>query len=105
MELPAVVDSGADMTTFSYGLAKFFGVEPETGLKSEVVGINGKSTTFVHEGFTVHLGGYDIAMRVSFLKTAPPGLGILGRKVIFEHFKVTFDDTAKIIELLPSHTA
>ena len=95
----ALLDSGADLTTFPYDIADFFDIDPEAGLENTVAGICGSGTTYIHDGFRIEILGRWHSTRIAFLDGLP--FPILGREGLFDQYRVTFNEKDLFMELIP----
>ncbi len=97
-----LVDSGADNCIFDTQIGDLIGIDLESGLKSEVGGINGKPEPYFIHPVTIHVGGWKYDIYCGFKKDFPKfGYGVVGQKGFFEYFAVKFDYQKEEIEIVP----
>lgn len=96
---PCLVDSGSDYS-FLHGLiGEALGLSVREGEEITIMGITGdKMTVYFHKiHFTI--GGWDHNEDFGFSYKMGTELGILGRDILFNKYKVIFDQKKKIVEL------
>lgn len=100
LDYDVLVDSGADMNVFEADLGQALGIDLSSGIPIEIVGATGEPTSaFIHP-VTLTVGNYAFTAPVAFMPAATP-YGLAGQRGFFDHFKVTFDWLAEVIELAP----
>jgi len=88
----AYVDSGATFSIFDAREAKRLGIELKQGnLQMVVVGDGSFIPVYFHE-MPIHIEHIEVTAPVGFSERLGVGFNLLGRKGIFEHFKVCFFD-------------
>ena len=95
----AVLDSGADHTTFPYDLAQAFNLDPTSGAPVTMTGVSGPVINYLHDGFKIKIAGHELELPVLF----SDGLHVplIGRNKVFEFFRVTFDGKKLTVRLDP----
>jgi hypothetical protein len=97
-KIEALLDSGASRTTFHSSIGKALGFNIEEGEIEEPLGFGGKSgATYVHE-IALYAPGGVLTTRAAFSELIPIA-AVLGMAGFFEHFKITFDHSAKSCDL------
>jgi len=88
----AYVDSGATFSIFSFSEAERLGIEPHQGERIEMIVGNGERI-YVHL-FQVWARIEDIEFKttIGFSSQLGSGFNLLGRRNVFEKFKICFDD-------------
>ncbi len=103
VELKAFIDTGASYCLVHADVTEILGIDLETGEKTEMIlGDGNILTVYLHE-IEVSVGGVEFKARVGFSKGLGIGFDIIGRKGIFDKFKVCFNERDKEIEFIP-HT-
>lgn len=100
-EFPVIVDSAASLTFFGFWLAEqVFGIDPLEGTEIPICGVGGNDKGYLHDrGFKITLAGHSFVARICFMETLQPGIGLLGREGLFDHFKISFNEKKRIVEL------
>jgi len=94
----AYVDSGASRTLFHSGIGRAVGFEIEKGELEETIGITGVPVRIYVHDVALYAPGGVIQVRAGFCDALPVA-GLLGMVGFFDHFKVTFDPTARQCDL------
>lgn len=107
VDIPALVDSGADTSYFGPAHAQFLGVHIPSGVKEKCEGTSGPTDCYYHKNITLEVGGHRLKLCAHFDESWNKPFAILGREGFFERFKVTIDESKKRVELAfhPSSTA
>ncbi|AIG98402.1 hypothetical protein AFULGI_00016430 [Archaeoglobus fulgidus DSM 8774] len=96
----AFVDSGASYSIFTAEIGEILGLNVEDGKKIYVtVGDGSLITIYLHE-LEVIIGEKTFNATVGFSKQLGIGFNIIGRKDIFERFKVCFNEKEKVVEFM-----
>ena len=96
----AFVDSGASYSIFTAEIGEVLGLNVEDGKKIYVtVGDGSLITVYLHE-IDVKIGKKTFKATVGFSKQLGIGFNIIGRKDIFERFKVCFNEKEKVVEFI-----
>lgn len=90
------VDSGATSCIFDATVASRLGLEFRAGKPTMTLGVGGQVQTYLHE-VRLQLPGGPVTVLAGFQENLPV-LGLLGMSGFFEHFRITFDGTAKVCE-------
>ncbi|HIJ10743.1 TPA: hypothetical protein HA278_01670 [Candidatus Woesearchaeota archaeon] len=94
----AFVDSGASYSLFHSDVAQLLGINLEEGERKEiVVGDSDTIIVYVHK-ILVSLAGKEFEASIGFSKDFTINFYVIGRKTIFEHFLVSFNERKKEIE-------
>lgn len=103
LEASMYIDSGADISfvTLSAGLALGF-TEKSNQIK-EVKGFAGEAIPYILQEITFILSGHKILANIGWalIEEVP---FLLGRAGIFSKFKITFDESEKLIYFIPKHS-
>ena len=96
----AFVDSGASYSIFTAEIGEILGLNVEDGKKIYVtVGDGSLITVYLHE-LEVKIGKKTFRATIGFSKQLGIGFNIIGRKDIFERFKVCFNEKEKVVEFI-----
>lgn len=96
----AFVDSGASYSVFTAEIGEILGLNVEGGKKIYVtVGDGSLITVYLHE-LQVKIGEKTFKAIIGFSKQLGIGFNIIGRKDIFERFKVCFNEKEKVVEFM-----
>lgn len=93
-EFLALVDSGADVSLFHSGLARLLGIDLTACETAEVGGLGGAVFTYTCPVRLV-VEGHGFGAVLHFRDAVDPALAILGRRDVFDEFKIGFDQRAK----------
>jgi len=89
------VDSGAMFSIFHTRTANRMGINIEDGrLQMIVVGDGSFIPTYFHD-LSIKIGEWELTAPIGFSERLGVGFNILGRKGIFDQFKVCFDDHSR----------
>lgn len=98
VEFRAFVDSGAGFSIFTYDALEVLGLDVRKG-KREFVKIGDGSFIEVFAfRLPVKLAGREFEAKVGFSRSLGVGFNIIGRRNIFDRFRVCFDDLEKFVE-------
>lgn len=96
----AFVDSGASYSIFKAEIGDILGLEMEKGNKLLItVGDGSLIVVYIHR-LIIQIGDEEFEAEIGFSKQLGIGFNILGRKDIFERFKVCFDEKEKVVEFI-----
>jgi hypothetical protein len=101
-ETPALIDSGADVSTFPASWAKSLGIElsPRCCERKEATTAAGPATVWAYsQGLRVIIEGVEHWLKAEFCEGLD--LPLLGRRDFFDAYKITFDERAKTFTLVP----
>lgn len=101
VEFDAFVDSGAGFSIFTYEAAEVLGLEAEKGEKEFVKIGDGSFIEVFTFRLPVNLAGREFRAKVGFSRSLGVGFNIVGRRDIFDKFRVCFDDAEKFVEFTP----
>jgi hypothetical protein len=93
----AIIDSGATRCMFHADIGRFLGLDIQSGSLERTQGISGRTDSWVHE-ICIYLPGGPANIRAAF-KEGLPVAGLLGMNGFFEHFMVTFLQSARHCEI------
>jgi len=96
----AFVDSGASYSIFKAEIGEVLGLEVEKGEKMFItVGDGSLIIVYLHR-LAIQIGGEEFEAMIGFSKQLGIGFNIIGRKDVFERFKICFDEKEKVVEFL-----
>jgi len=97
IEFDAYIDTGASSCLFPADVAEILGLDLEKGeVKKMILGDGNTLTVYIHT-LSVSLAGKEFAAPIGFSKGLGINFAIIGRKGIFNHFVVCFDEREKSI--------
>jgi len=97
----AFVDSGASYSIFKAEIGDILGLDVEKGEKMFItVGDGSLIIVYVHQ-LGIQIGDEKFDAMIGFSKQLGIGFNIIGRKDIFERFKICFDEKEKVVEFYP----
>ena len=100
VEFKAYADSGAGYSVFHESVIEFLGLELEDGYKEYVtVGDGSLIPVYMHR-IVVQLALEEFDAMIGFSKQLGIGFNIIGRRDIFERFKVCFMETERVVEFI-----
>jgi hypothetical protein len=93
-----LLDSGANFSLFSAGIAEYLDISLETGKPIDLVGIGGRIRGYRH---IVDLAIESVSFKAVIVFSAEftSAFNLLGRDNFFEQFRVTFDERGKSVIL------
>jgi len=98
-----LIDSGADISVFSYQLGEYLGLDPTTGVHSELVGVTGEPEDFYICPIEIVIGPLTLRTRAGFLRSMDDKpYGVVGQDGFFDLFDVAFKLSKEEIELTPA---
>ena len=94
----AYVDSGAGYSIFQAEMAEILGLKLENSNESYVtVGDGSQIKVYIHR-VKVKIAGQEFDATIGFSRHLGIGFNIIGRLVIFDRFRVCFDESEKVVE-------
>jgi hypothetical protein len=93
----AYVDSGATYSIFSFWEARRLGLEPTKGERIEMVVGNGDRIWVYLFQLKARLENIEFKTVIGFSGQLGSGFNLLGRKNVFENFKICFDDSQGLL--------
>jgi len=100
VEFKAYVDSGAGYSVFHESVIEILGLELEDGRKEYVtVGDGSLIPVYMHR-IVVQLALEEFEAMIGFSKQLGIGFNIIGRRDIFERFKVCFEENERVVEFI-----
>jgi len=98
-EANAVVDSGATLSLFHASIARDMEIDVEAGKEHIFQGASAKLIGYIHKVRLV-VADKEFDCKVAFSDELSTSFNLLGRKDVFNNFKVCFDETEKTIEFV-----
>jgi len=96
----AFVDSGAGFSVFGSEVAEDLGLKLEDeGKKYVTVGDGSLMAVYLKE-LEIDIGGESFKSVIGFSRQLGIGFNILGRKSVFERFKICFNEREKVVEFI-----
>lgn len=99
-EFKAYVDSGASYSIFRSEIIDILGIELEKGKKIHVIVGDGSLIPVYLHKIAVQVAEETFSATIGFSRRLGIGLNIIGRKDIFEKFKICFNEKEKIVEFI-----
>ena len=100
VEFKAYADSGAGYSVFHESVIEILGLELEDGYKEYVtVGDGSLIPVYMHR-IVVQLALEEFDAMIGFSKQLGIGFNIIGRRDIFERFKVCFMENERVVEFI-----
>jgi hypothetical protein len=93
----AIVDSGATRCLFHCDIGRFLGLDIRSGEKEITQGIGGLSDTYLHD-IALYIPGGPVTIKAAFKEDLPIA-ALLGMNGFFEHFVITFNQSALMCEI------
>jgi hypothetical protein len=103
IDVPAIIDSGADTTTLNIQYAKFLGLDLDSTKQRDIMGI-GKGHVPVCQGsfsFKIKEMGDELEIPAWYVDSDNVNI-LLGQEVFFDTFKIKFEKDHDTFELTPS---
>lgn len=94
-----LLDSGADFSVFYKSDAMRIGLDWKKGKKVNLENADGTSFKARQFNLEMAIEEYTFKARICFLDENKSSIPLLGRKDIFEHFKITIHDLEGYVEL------
>jgi len=99
-EFKGYVDSGASYSIFRAVICEILGLNLEEGDKEYItVGDGSVIPVYLHK-IIIQIAGKEFKAMIGFSRRLGIGFNILGRKDIFERFKVCFDERERTVEFV-----
>lgn len=86
------MDSGASYSVFDVSMADSVGLDYAKCKKDQIHLPDGRKVPIYLSKHAIQIGKKRIAAEIGFLPQLGYGFNILGRKDIFDHFKICFDE-------------
>ena len=100
--IDAYVDSGAFFSIFKVEVAQFLGINYRTGHPSSIMVGDGNLIPVFFHSLTIKIGGVSLKATIGFSAKLGVGFNLLGRRDIFNKFKIVFDDASQILTFIPA---
>ena len=100
VEFKAYADSGAGYSVFHESVIEILGLELEDGYKEYVTVEDGSLIPVYMHRIMVQLALEEFDAMIGFSKQLGIGFNIIGRRDIFERFKVCFMENEKVVEFI-----
>ena len=103
IDVPAVIDSGADTTTVNVQYAEYLGVDLGGMSRKDIIGISDGRVS-VSQGdfsFTIKEMGQELTVPAWYVDSENVNI-LLGEEVFFDMFKIKFERDHDIFELVSS---
>ncbi len=97
--IEALVDSGANISIFHPDLASRLGLKINKGKPIDLTGVGGRIKAYLHS-MELEIGSERFMTHVAFSEDFKVSLNILGRRGVFEHFRITFNERQKQVILV-----
>lgn len=98
IEFKAFVDTGAGFSIFTYDIAEVLGFDAEKGDREFVKIGDGSFIEVFAFRLPIKLAEREFEAKVGFSRSLGVGFNIIGRRDIFDKFRVCFDDAEKFVE-------
>jgi len=95
----AYVDSGATYSIFNAKEADRLGINPKDSKCRMIVVGDGSFIPVYFHNLLVHIADISLKVPIGFSEKLGVGFNLLGRKGLFEHFKICFSDRKRKITL------
>ncbi len=99
-EFRAYVDFGASYSIFHSEIADILDLDLEQGEKAYVTVGDGSLIPVYYHQITVQIAEKEFNAEIGFSRKLGIGFNILGRKDVFEEFKVCFNEKEKFLEFI-----
>jgi len=96
-QFEAIIDSGASRCVFHSNIGRFLGLDIESGEKEITQGIGGPSDTYLHD-IVLYIPGGPVTIKAAFKEDLPIA-ALLGMNGFFQHFVITFNQSALVCDL------
>ncbi len=101
VEFKAFIDTGASYCLFHADVAEVLGIDVEKGEKDEMVVGDGNILVVYIHFLPVSIAGKEFQAKIGFSKGIGVNMEIIGRKDIFDHFVVCFDEQERAVTFTP----
>lgn len=98
-QYPCLVDSGSDYSFLHGVIGEALGLNVTEGTQIDIGGITGNRMIAYFHKIHFNIGGWDFNEDYGFSYELGTDLGILGRDILFNKYKVIFNQRKKIVEL------
>lgn len=97
VEVSFYIDSGADITLIPLQFGKALGFKHARNEIKEIHGVSGAGVPFIERKIKMQFGKrwYFVTVAWALIEEVPP---LLGRRDVFPHFRITFDEMKERIE-------
>lgn len=100
VEFKAYVDSGAGFSIFHADDTEILGLKLEEGEREYVTVGDGSLIPVYSHRVTIQVAEEEFEAMIGFSRRLGIGFNILGRKDVFERFKICFDEREKNVEFI-----
>ena len=98
----AFVDSGASYSIFKVEIGEILELDVEKGEKMFItVGDGSLIVVYIHQ-LDIQIGDEEFEAEIGFSKQLGIGFNVIGRKDIFERFKICFNEKDKVVDFYPN---
>ena len=94
-----LVDSGSDYSFLPIAIGEYLGLDIKKGKSIDIGGITGHKMIAYFHNIKFTIGGWEHEGEIDFSYELGTDFGIWGRDILFEKYKVIFDQHKKIVEL------
>lgn len=98
IDTDALIDSGATFSVFQPAIADYLGIKIDSGKKIILGGVGGKIKGYLHR-LNINVSDKVFACPVVFSREYLVSFNLLGRKEVFEKFRIIFDEKKRMVEL------
>lgn len=99
-KIEAYIDTGTFISIFAATDAEAIGIDYDRGKMIYVtVGDGSNIPVYLHK-LPIAIGNISLSATIGFSPRLGVGFNLLGRKDIFEHFDITFSDSAKVVTFI-----
>jgi hypothetical protein len=99
IDTDALIDSGATFSVFQPAIADYLGIKIDSGKKLVLGGVGGRIKGYLHK-LEINVSDKMFTCPIVFSREYLVSFNLLGRKDVFNKFKITFDERKKIVELV-----
>lgn len=99
-EIYAIVDSGADVSTFHVDVARLVGIDLAVCRRAAMEGVGGPTAVFACP-VELEVEGRRFAAEVHFSSAIHPTVALLGRHDVFRQFQFGFDERGQSLLVEP----
>jgi len=94
----ALVDSGATISIFKEDVAQQLSIRIESGKEIYLGGVGGRIKGYIHK-LEMEIAGKKILCPVVFSNEYTVSFNLLGREVVFNQFRIIFEEKKHVIKL------
>jgi len=98
IDISGLLDSGASISIFRKEVADILGIKIEKGEKIDLGGVGGKITGYLHRLYII-IANKKLFIPVVFSEEYEVSFNLLGRQILFENFKICFEEAKKTVVL------